>query len=157
MTSKRCQYRSSIPAGKEAPVAGIFLLRDDGAALLQHRDDKLGLRHAGMWVPPGGHCEPSEPFEACARREFLEETGYHCVELNWLTSFEDAYSGDWPPYQLTIYWASYDGLQPFQCMEGQALEFVQRLDAPAYPIPGYLVELWDLAIAAAARRPDRIK
>jgi hypothetical protein len=30
-----------------APVAAVVLLRQDGAALFQLRDDKPGLRHAG--------------------------------------------------------------------------------------------------------------
>ena len=57
-------------------VAAVFLIRPDGSVLLQHRDDKPGLRHANMWVPPGGHCEPGETPRECAQREFLEETCY---------------------------------------------------------------------------------
>ena len=33
-------------------VAAVFLLRDDGAVLLQHRDDKPDISHPGQWVPP---------------------------------------------------------------------------------------------------------
>ena len=49
-------------------VSAVILLRDDGAALMQHRDDKPGLRNAGMWVPPGGHRDPGEEAVACAGR-----------------------------------------------------------------------------------------
>ena len=59
-------------------VGAIFLLRDDGALLLQLRDDKPNLRHAGMWVPPGGHIDDDESIEQGTRREFLEETDYVC-------------------------------------------------------------------------------
>ena len=45
-------------------VGALFLLRDDGALLLQLRDEKPNLRHAGMWVPPGGHIEADESVEA---------------------------------------------------------------------------------------------
>lgn len=129
-------------------VAGIILLRDDGAVLLQHRDDKPGLRHAGEWVMSGGHCEPDETIEACARREFREETDYHCDDLHWLSSFEnEAVAG----CHCTMFWGLYDGRQPVRCREGQALKFVTRDEASCYPIPGYLRDLWDLALAASMK------
>jgi 8-oxo-dGTP pyrophosphatase MutT (NUDIX family) len=115
-------------------VGAVILLCEDGAALLQLRDNKEGLRNAGMWVPPGGHAEPGETIEMCAWREFLEETGYNCSDLNWLTDFEDSVAG-WPPYQLTIFWDSYDGIQKIFCGEGQALEFIRRENANSYDIP----------------------
>ena len=49
-------------------VAGVVLLRDDNAALLQLRDNKPGLNAAGLWVFPGGHCEPGESLEAYIAR-----------------------------------------------------------------------------------------
>lgn len=132
-------------------VAGVILLRDDGAALLQHRDDKPGLPHAGLWVPPGGHCESDETIEMCARREFQEETGYRCGDLKPLTAFRVANVPHSPPIWLTIFWARYDGLQQPVCGEGQALEFVDRAGAAAHPIPHYLLAVWDLAIDADRR------
>ena len=132
-------------------VAAVVLLRDDGAALLQHRDDKPGLRDAGMWVPPGGHREPGETIEACARREFLEETEYQCDELNWLDSFQINQDSEWPALKLTMFWARYDGVQPVRCLEGQALEFVERNLAPSYLIPSQHIQAWDLALAASSK------
>ena len=134
-------------------IGAVILLREDGAALLQLRDDKEGLRNAGMWVPPGGHAEPGEAIEVCARREFLEETGYNCSNLQWLTDFEDSVEG-WPPYQLTVFWACYDGVQKTRCNEGQALKFVGRDDASSYNIPLYLMNIWDMALLAAKNRSD---
>src|SRR5688572_17219968 len=93
-------------------VTGIVLVREDGAALLQHRDDKPGLPHAGLWVFPGGHCDPGESLERCARREFLEETDYRCGEIIELEAFPSLSVEGFPPVQLTIYYAVYDGLQP---------------------------------------------
>ncbi len=131
-------------------VAAVILLREDGAALFQHRDNKPGLRHAGMWVPPGGHAEAGESMEACARREFHEETGYDCSELHWLTSMEDCQEG-FPLCPLTVFWARYDGAQQVYCREGQALQFIRREEAENYPIPSYLVAIWDRALATFER------
>src|ERR1044071_3894179 len=74
-----------FPANPVRVVGGVVLLRDDHAALMQLRDNKPGLNAAGLWVFPGGHCEPGESLEAGARREFQEETGYVCAALQWLT------------------------------------------------------------------------
>ena len=68
----------------------------DGAALLQHRDDKPELRRAGMWVPPGGGLDPGEPAEAGARREIREETGYLCGELHAARDGAGRPGGRWP-------------------------------------------------------------
>jgi 8-oxo-dGTP pyrophosphatase MutT (NUDIX family) len=129
-------------------VAAIFLLRDDGALLTQHRDDKPGLPLAGRWVPPGGHCEAGEPLEVCARRELLEETGYDCGDLKLLGSVLDDNVEDHAAYPLTVFWARYDGAQSIECFEGQAIEFIPRESATSYEIPQYLIEIWDLAIKA---------
>jgi 8-oxo-dGTP pyrophosphatase MutT (NUDIX family) len=136
-------------------IAGILLLDEDGSALFQHRDDKPGLNHAGRWVPPGGHAEPGEDIEDCARREFLEETEYACGELHVLTRFDDRVGDN--VIDLTMFWTRYDGRQPLVCREGQALEFVARDDFAGRDIPAYLVDVWDAAITAArafARRAD---
>ncbi|MDX2099761.1 MAG: NUDIX hydrolase [Leptolyngbyaceae cyanobacterium bins.59] len=130
-------------------IAAVVLLREDGAALLQHRDNKPGLPSAGLWVMPGGHCETDESLEACACREFLEETAYTCQGLHWLLTIEGHQDQGRPPSDLTFFWARYDGVQPVTCLEGQALEFIEREQAPNYPIEAYQVEIWDRAIAAA--------
>jgi 8-oxo-dGTP pyrophosphatase MutT (NUDIX family) len=129
-------------------VGAVVLLRDDGAALLQHRDEKPGLRHAGAWVMPGGHCEPGETIESCARREFREETDYDCDELTFLSSFVDEEDAG---CRCTMFWGRYDGRQAVHCHEGQALRFVMRQEASSYQIPDYLVALWDMALTAAAQ------
>ena len=124
-------------------VAAVFVLREDGAALLQHRDDKPGLRDAGQWVPPGGHRDDGESIEACARRELREETDYECGALHWLKTYEP---GHWPHCRLHVFWTRYDGVQTVTCREGQALQFVKREEACYYPIPDPLVLDWDKAI-----------
>lgn len=128
-------------------VAAVYLMRSDGAVLLQHRDDKPGLRRAGMWVPPGGHCEPGEPDEVCARRELLEETGYDCATLHRLAAIVDDPQDGGPPLDLRVFWSTYDGVQSIHCLEGQAMQFVERDLAEARSLPCFLIELWDEVIA----------
>ena len=129
--------------------AGVILLRCDGAALMQHRDDNPGLRRAGMWVPPGGSIEYGETPEQGARREFLEETLYTCGELHYLGTFEEDLEGDWPVFLVAIFWGIYDGVQSVKCMEGQAIEFIPREEVSEYGITSDVVDLWDKAIKQA--------
>lgn len=129
-------------------VGAVFLLRRDGAALMQQRDEKPGLRHAGQWVPPGGHANPGEQIEVCAKREFFEETNYKCDDLRRLIQFKDLVPG-WPEYMLTVYWGIYDSSQDLACNEGQDLRFINRDEIFKYSIPAYLVDIWDSAIQRA--------
>ena len=128
-------------------VAAILLLRNDGAALLQHRDNKPGLRCAGMWGLPGGHAEPGESMLDCARRELLEETEYNACDLKLLSSLDgiDEYG---VPYLVTFFWCDYDDKQPIACHEGQALSFVKRSLAKNYAMPHYLFNVWDNGLDA---------
>ena len=135
-------------------VAAIWLLRRDGAALLQHRDDKSGLRHAGMWVPPGGHAESGESMLDCARRELREETEYDAPDLRFLISGDRAYE-DGTTYRATYFWCWYDEVQSVVCHEGQALDFVKRSAAVTYMMPSHLPDIWDAAIAASRELEGR--
>ena len=132
-------------------VAGIVLLRDDDAALLQLRDDKPGLRHPGAWVFPGGVCELGETMEQCARRELLEETGYYSRTLHPLTEFTYPGADGLPPDQITFFWDRFDGTQELRCGEGQAIAFFRRVEAPVKLMPDFLLHIWDLAKLDAAR------
>jgi 8-oxo-dGTP pyrophosphatase MutT (NUDIX family) len=123
-------------------VGALFLLRNDGALLMQLRDEKPDLRHAGMWVPPGGHIEGHESVEQGTRREFLEETDYLCRKINWIQMMEIKHP-DWPTYLLGVFWAFYDGRQKTTCKEGQALKFIKKEDANVSLIPRFLFTLWD--------------
>lgn len=131
-------------------VAAILMLRDDGAALLQHRDNKPGLRCAGMWGLPGGRAESGESMLACAQRELLEETEYNASDLKFLLSL--AVIDEWGvPYQVTFFWCQYDGTQSVTCHEGQALSFVERALAESYAIPHYLFNIWDGGLAVSCK------
>jgi len=96
-------------------------------------------------VPPGGHLEAGESSEACARREFLEETEYVCATLHPLdhthVELEDRRAFD-----IAFFWCCFDGVQTTVCHEGEALEFVRREDAHAYPIPPFILPIWDRAL-----------
>jgi 8-oxo-dGTP pyrophosphatase MutT (NUDIX family) len=137
-------------------VAGVVLLRDDFAALLQLRDNKPGLRAAGKWVFPGGHCNYGEPIEECARRELREETGYDCRELHVLTSLVDDFEPGYPDHNVTFFWARFDGRQKIFCYEGQKLEFVHRKDAEQIPSSPFLARVWDQSIAELTRGSARM-
>jgi 8-oxo-dGTP pyrophosphatase MutT (NUDIX family) len=129
-------------------VGAVVLLREDGAALMQHRDDKRGLPRAGMWVMPGGHQEPGESSEECARRELYEETGYRCDDLRVLAALPDVNDVTRKAYTLVVFWGRYDGQQALECREGQGLRFLDRAESPAYRIPEIVLRAWDMALAA---------
>jgi len=57
-------------------TAGVAAIADGRILLVRRTDD-------GTWCLPGGRVEFGESIEACARREFEEETG-HVVELTGL-------------------------------------------------------------------------
>jgi 8-oxo-dGTP pyrophosphatase MutT (NUDIX family) len=123
-------------------VVGVVLLRDDGAALLQHRDNISTISDPGLWVFPGGHLEGSETSHDGAAREMEEETGYRCHDLRPLTRFavEDG--------ELSFFWENYDGRQQVACREGQGLGFVDRQKVESLPKRSYLTGVFDLALAA---------
>lgn len=132
-------------------VAAIWVLRPDGTALLQHRDDKPGLRHAGLWVPPGGHAESGESMIDCAHRELREETEYVAYDLQFLMALDRTYE-DGVQFQVYNFWCRYDEIQSIVCHEGQELAFVGRAAADNYddyPVPPFLLNVWDAAISAS--------
>lgn len=138
-------------------VAGVVLLRENGAALLQHRDDKPGLSASGQWVFPGGHCETSESCRDCARREFLEETGYDCTDLRPLIEFPHTCPATGRSLTMSFWWAQYDGITPTHCYEGQELRFLAREEIARHLIPDYILRVWDFALVAekTLRKNDR--
>jgi len=131
-------------------VAGVVLLRHDGSALLQLRDNKPAIQDPGIWVVPGGHIEPGETPREGACREFLEETCYLCANAQPLTQFSSTAAGYPGHFELVFFWDRYDGVQKIECREGQALEFVPRAEAEKIPRRDYLTRVWDLALAAEA-------
>jgi len=132
-----------------ATVCGVVLLREDGAALLQLRDDKPTIQDPGIWVFPGGHAEPGEEPQAAAWREFLEETCYRIDDLRFLVSFPAKDLGDQGDHDIIFFWTCFDGVQQIKCCEGQDLRFVARDAVRLLPIRDYLERVWDLALVAS--------
>ena len=138
-------------------VCGVIVLRRDGAALLQHRDDIPTINDPGLWVIPGGHVEPGETPVEGAVREVEEETCYRSGNPRLLADFhgnELGYAGD---FRMIFFWDEYDGRQQIECREGQAAAFVLRADAAQLPARDYLTRIWDLALAAreTCQKPSR--
>jgi len=131
-------------------IVAIVLLRADGAALLQHRDDRPDIPAPGLWVFPGGHADPGEGPAACAVRELEEETAYRAVRLDFLLSFEDDFFGHQPVRPMDVFWGLYDGRQSVECREGQDLRFVTRGEAPGLKTPPYQLAIWDFALSKKA-------
>ncbi len=121
------------------------MLREDGAALLQHRDDIPTISDPGLWVFPGGHLEQSETPREGAAREMEEETCYRCHNLRPLIRLEIEEG------TLLFFWENYDGRQRVACREGQSLEFVDRRKVDSLPKQSYLTYVFDLALAAQRR------
>ncbi len=130
------------PAKNIHQVVGVVLLRDDGAALLQHRDNIPTISDPGLWVFPGGHLEWGETPREGAMREMEEETCYCCRHLQPLTrlAVEEG--------ELLFFWENYDARQRVECREGQALDFVDRERVELLPKQPYLTTVFDLALAA---------
>jgi len=64
---------AAIPSGARR-VARVIVLSDTARVFLLHARDRVSGRR--WWVAPGGGLERGESFEAAARREVLEETGW---------------------------------------------------------------------------------
>ncbi|MHB8575991.1 MAG: NUDIX hydrolase [Dehalococcoidia bacterium] len=103
-------------------TAGVLLVRGREAVLLQHRDDKPDILHPGVWGIPGGAVEAGESAEQAARRELLEETGYHVGAIVPLISQR----AELPALTIErhVFWAHYDDGQPIDCFEGQEMRWV---------------------------------
>lgn len=135
------------PSTQLVTLASVALLRRDGAALFQHRDEKPGLSCSGAWVFPGGHSEPSEPIAASAAREFREETGYICDDLRFLGNYTIAVGAE--RFSAAVFFGVYDEIQKIECFEGQAMEFIRRGDGLRYGVSSSFLLLWEKALVAA--------
>ena len=130
----------------KSTVASIFLLRSDGAALFQHRDDKSSIKHPNKWGLPGGQIEIGESLEEGVLRELYEETGYKSDSAYFIRSYLDNSAKGWPEYSCAFFWCFYDELQKINCYEGQSMKFIPRNHANVYDILEFNLSAWDLAL-----------
>lgn len=77
---------------------GVVVLKE-GRVLLQKRVNAHGH---GTWCFPGGHLEPGESFEECARRETLEESGVEISSPRFVTVTNDIFEEERKHY-ITVY------------------------------------------------------
>lgn len=100
----------------------VILMREDGAILMQHRDDKPQIAYPDYWALPGGSTEGKEtPLEA-AKREIFEETDYVADTAIELFT-EPQVIGD-RDILRHIFLMRYDGQQQINCNEGVEMRFV---------------------------------
>ena len=104
-------------------TVGVLLLNERGEILMQLRDDTPTITDPGCWAVPGGGQDPGESFEAAARREFVEETEYVLADLT-LVYERDLDRGAGFIEHQAYFLATYDGVQPLVCHEGQRLDFI---------------------------------
>lgn len=82
----------SMPVRRAARV--LLLDPDDRVLLMRYDDGPPNGRH---WSTPGGGAEPGEDYEAAARRELAEETGWTDIVLLgevFSRAFQMAYAGE---------------------------------------------------------------
>jgi 8-oxo-dGTP pyrophosphatase MutT (NUDIX family) len=124
--------------------------------LLQHRDDRPGLRDSGLWVLPGGGVEVGESLIEAVQREILEETGYQVLSPEFAVMIRDPHSQD-PEVgcngYLHFFTTTFDGHSPLECLEGQALAFVKLNDVHQLARPPYLDFVIGLARLACRQSP----
>src|SRR5689334_15724836 len=79
--ARRMVYKA---AGSGREGSCVFLIRADGALLLQQRSDDVAPAGIGRWTALGGGLEGAETPLECAAREFEEETGVRLTRLRYL-------------------------------------------------------------------------
>lgn len=90
---------------EEPPAVGIAVfVRRRGRILMGKRCSERGR---GRWSVPGGHLEPGETFEECARRETREEAGIEIKNLKIRSVTNDLIWYEGSHYVTIVFVADY--------------------------------------------------
>lgn len=117
--------------------AGVIVIREDGAVLLQRRDDQSGVVNPGLWSYPGGAVQKDETYTAAARRELQEEAVYVADTL-FVVVEEEYERTDGEHIVRHVYWTPFDQSQVIACHEGAEIRFIRLEELPAEKIvPGH--------------------
>lgn len=73
---------------------GVYIRREGKVLLAKRRGDN----GPGYWCPPGGHLEMHETWDACAKRETMEECGIEIENVRFLTATNDINKEDGKHY-----------------------------------------------------------
>ena len=97
---------------------GVFI-KKDGKILVGQRKGSHG---AATWALPGGHLEPGESFEACCKREVLEETGLTIKNISPVVFTNDIFHDEGLHYITLFFKGEYESgeaivAEPRHCEE----------------------------------------
>lgn len=84
----------------ESPKVGVGVLIRRGEEVLLVR--RKAVHGDGSWSTPGGHLNPGETLESCARREASEETGVELAGVQFRAITNDVFEPDGIHY-LTVW------------------------------------------------------
>lgn len=107
------------------PVVAFLLVDELGRVLLQQRDDKPGLRHAGYWTLFGGQVEAGESADDAVQREMMEELAID-VPVTFWKAYQCPVRTN--PGELIVFNHVYAGamtqnLESLTLLEGQDMRF----------------------------------
>lgn len=97
-----------------------------GVFVMNGEEILMGLRKGahgeGTWCFPGGHLEFRETWEACAKRETLEETGLEIANIRHVATTNDIFESEGKHYITIFMMADYVGgdvqlMEPEKCVE----------------------------------------
>jgi 8-oxo-dGTP pyrophosphatase MutT (NUDIX family) len=125
---------------------GIILIRKDGSFLVQHRDDKPNIFYPDHWAYPAGLIEDNDKdYEAGAKRELEEETGYKAEQVYPLPE-EEYLRPDGEKIRRHAFWALYDEKKAIRCNEGQEMKFIKLEDLKGKKLLPTQDKLFKLAV-----------
>jgi len=74
------------------PKVGVAVVIWQGGKILMLK--RHGSHGAGTWSIPGGHLEYEESWEACAKREVMEEVGINITNIRFFAATNDIFADE---------------------------------------------------------------